>query len=498
MSTESTNPSKLTTVHPVAVDTIITNNKSVTPRVSSTQLHIDLPPHQYNNNNNTTSVNTSYLQRSGSTTSSNNNTPSTPPTGSHNQLHWEIDLEALLPCYASMLSESSIELVSNTQHWNAVLNMIMIREARDCVGHRILGFAAECKHRPHQTHDNNNNTTTTNKSTIIVLQLAFSTTTVVLQLSLFDSIPDTLKQLLESDSIIKLGIGIHHISDILYNTYNIQMNGKIDICEIVCAIDNNELTNNEHKYHEPVIHTAAHYTLQSICESVLHIHLDSGSIERRLDWDASTLTRRQVLYAASDAYFSRKALLYLYQRIQPHSTLINLSHTLIGPNVSNLHPSPRIENTHGLSRRSSISRHSHGNTTHSPRHHSTSLSPSRLSRSSSSSQSTSNYITCNNDVQSSPIQSTRSPSPLTTHKSNLHATSPLPTVSRSPLKMNTIKPLHTHISNLSLSSTESTQSTVLNAETLRENELTQFIKWCENILNSQTHNHSSKSQTITN
>lgn len=153
----------------------------------------------------------------------------------------------------------------------------------------ILGFDTESK--PSFKKGQNNG--------ISLLQLANSQLAVLIQLKA-TGIPDILKNLLENQSIIKVGVAIHDDIKGIAKFRRFTPNGFIDLQKIAPKFGIEELS------------------VKKLSAVVLGATISKG--QQLSNWEAENLTESQKSYAATDAWICREIYLKL-KSVNPNITI---------------------------------------------------------------------------------------------------------------------------------------------------------------------------------
>lgn len=109
-----------------------------------------------------------------------------------------------------------------------------------------------------------------------------------------------LKEFLRDDTVLKVGVGTIEDSDYLYQDYNLQVQGCIDLRHLVLLKE--ELKGNGGGHH---------LGLSALAKAFLGITLDKDWRVRASDWEADILSKRQEKYAADDALVGMQLLMVL-------------------------------------------------------------------------------------------------------------------------------------------------------------------------------------------
>lgn len=109
-----------------------------------------------------------------------------------------------------------------------------------------------------------------------------------------------LKELLRDENVLKVGVGTLEDSHYLYQDYNFQVRGCIDLRHLVLlkqGVDGGEGSHN--------------LGLSALAQTFLNQTLDKDWRVRASDWEADSLTKRQEKYAANDALVGIQVLMVL-------------------------------------------------------------------------------------------------------------------------------------------------------------------------------------------
>lgn len=123
-----------------------------------------------------------------------------------------------------------------------------------------------------------------------IIQFSNNTTIVIIQLRYFDALPLEIKNILESNDIYKVGVGIHGDKNYL-KKLGIKVNGIIDLRFL------------QHKLE--VFETLVKgYSLKCLCEHYLGYTLDKDTKIHTIaacEWDSKVLSNTHINYAARDS-----------------------------------------------------------------------------------------------------------------------------------------------------------------------------------------------------
>ncbi|XP_070534607.1 exonuclease 3'-5' domain-containing protein 2-like [Ptychodera flava] len=111
-----------------------------------------------------------------------------------------------------------------------------------------------------------------------------------------DSIPESLRVLLEDKSVLKVGVGVMEDSKKLHRDYGFNVKGCIDLRTVTFR-------------HRPALKRTTNGSLADLSFAILSKQLDKDSRLRCGDWERVELSQRQVYYAAEDAISSLKIFL---------------------------------------------------------------------------------------------------------------------------------------------------------------------------------------------
>lgn len=187
-----------------------------------------------------------------------------------------------------------VYIVNSEESWSQVCSLLL-REARlegaigfDCEWVQVRG-----KRRP-----------------VALLQLASCSGTCVLVrlLQMKPSIPQTLKEFLADETILKVGVGPMEDSNYLAADYNVQVKGCVDLRHLVLMSHTFSL--------EPKTKLKPKgMGLNALSQYYLEQTLDKDWRVRASDWEAEELTQRQKNYAAEDALVGVHILVALLQKL---------------------------------------------------------------------------------------------------------------------------------------------------------------------------------------
>ena len=120
--------------------------------------------------------------------------------------------------------------------------------------------------------------------------------------------PDSLKELLADERVLKCGVSIAHDAELLLAQYSLPVRGFVDLAAV------------SHR----TGHTNSGLGLQPIVRAVLGADLSKEVAVQCSDWSAD-LTEEQIYYAASDAHSAQRALFKLHE-----IALLNLDSPVVG------------------------------------------------------------------------------------------------------------------------------------------------------------------------
>ena len=176
--------------------------------------------------------------------------------------------------------------MSNQREWQEVYPLL----ARDLSSLPLLGVDCEWVTRANHV------------SPVSLLQLAtVSGLCVLVRLCHMETIPQSLRSLLASDDVYKLGVAICDDKQKLLQDYALDLNGCVDIRHLV--------VNHWQGEHQGKL------GLQSLASLLLGVKLDKDWRLRASDWSAETLSERQVTYAANDALVAYEGGIFLYRLV---------------------------------------------------------------------------------------------------------------------------------------------------------------------------------------
>lgn len=183
--------------------------------------------------------------------------------------------------YLLQLNNMEIHIVTSSDEWEAVSSHI----AEEAYSIGALGF--DCEWVQVQG----------SRRPVALLQLATASGVCVLaRLSCMDSIPDSLKTLLHDNNVLKLGVACIEDSQYLLMDYGLIVQGCVDLRHIYFRSLNIESNENDE-----VIKSSNNIGLNGLSQKFLGKSLDKDWRIRAGDWEAHTLSPKQIKYAAEDA-----------------------------------------------------------------------------------------------------------------------------------------------------------------------------------------------------
>ncbi|KAM3960146.1 exonuclease 3'-5' domain-containing 2 [Aphomia sociella] len=187
---------------------------------------------------------------------------------------------------ADALNYLTIKTVSTAADCEVVVKELL----RRCQAHRAVGFDCEWV------------TENGKKRPVALLQLStLDGYCGLFRLNQLQTIPNSLKMLLETDMIYKVGVAPVDDAKYLSEDYSINFKSSLDIRHIAVLCGHNP------------------GGLGSLTKSLLHIVLDKSWRIRCSDWEADTLSEKQVNYAAADAHVAIKIFVKLINKLNSHS-----------------------------------------------------------------------------------------------------------------------------------------------------------------------------------
>jgi ribonuclease D len=144
-------------------------------------------------------------------------------------------------------------------------------------------------------------------SSLALLQLSSPNVCVLIRLHRLQTLPQSVKQLLEDENIIKSGVAIATDARLLWKEFQILCRGCADLQPIA------------HQYGA----TANGSGLKALSKTVLGIRMDKNHHIRCGDWGADTLSQAQIHYAALDAWIGQAILRTLYNKNKSENDSIN-------------------------------------------------------------------------------------------------------------------------------------------------------------------------------
>ena len=184
----------------------------------------------------------------------------------------------LSPCKIALSIENRpIYIVTSSQQFETLVKKYNLLQET------VVGFDAEW----------------TRKSPLSIVQLTFRNVNIIIQVSKLDIVPPpSLNQIMANPNILKTGIGIHEDIHKLIQYLAVDLvNGVVDVVDVAKLMGHKETKTS----------------LQYLTEKYFHIKLDKNPKIRCGNWDADTLSRDQVLYAAHDSFYSRELFVFLYE-----------------------------------------------------------------------------------------------------------------------------------------------------------------------------------------
>ncbi|KAH3763193.1 3-5 exonuclease [Pelomyxa schiedti] len=152
--------------------------------------------------------------------------------------------------------------------------------------------------------------TTSGASTIATIQLCGDCHCLVLGVETLHVLPVSLINLLQSESVIKVGVGIHGDVKRLWGKFQVATHPCVDLQLVAVHC----LTESE------LIGTS----LKSLTRSILGVDLLKDRAIRCGNWATEALSQQQITYAATDAWVSRELLFRLFSNYkQPEEDIFH-------------------------------------------------------------------------------------------------------------------------------------------------------------------------------
>ncbi|GAB0096872.1 Exonuclease 3'-5' domain-containing protein 2 [Sergentomyia squamirostris] len=182
------------------------------------------------------------------------------------------------------LRSQHIEIVNNVEKCQEVVETLKSH----CRKYQVLGFDCEWV------------TVNGLRHPVALLQLASHTGLCALfRLSHIRGIPPDLKELLEREDIIKVGVAPNEDARLLCQDYSVTVASVLDLRSMAHMVGEQPLG------------------LSKLSHNFLDIELDKDWRLRCSDWSSPQLTSKQVQYAANDAFVAIELFKYFSDRINP-------------------------------------------------------------------------------------------------------------------------------------------------------------------------------------
>ncbi|CAL4182676.1 unnamed protein product, partial [Meganyctiphanes norvegica] len=179
------------------------------------------------------------------------------------------------------LSNMKVHIVTSNEEWECIYSLI----AEEAYTIGALGF--DCEWVQVQG----------SRRPVALLQLATASGVCVLvRLSCMNSIPDSLKMLLNDNRVLKLGVACIEDSQYLLMDYGLNVRGCVDLRHLYFRSFNQE-TPGENEIKQ----TANNIGLNGLSQKLLGKSLNKDWRIRAGDWEAHELSPKQIKYAAEDA-----------------------------------------------------------------------------------------------------------------------------------------------------------------------------------------------------
>lgn len=117
----------------------------------------------------------------------------------------------------------------------------------------------------------------------------------------FKQIPRSLRELLEDESIIKVGVAPRDDAQKLHHDYGVRVAGTFDLRFLASAVGRKP------------------GSLAKMSKEILNIELDKDWSLITSDWDAEHLSEKELLYAANDVLVAVEIFKKLHKDLKSHN-----------------------------------------------------------------------------------------------------------------------------------------------------------------------------------
>ncbi|KAJ1704615.1 hypothetical protein LUZ63_004394 [Rhynchospora breviuscula] len=162
----------------------------------------------------------------------------------------------------------------------ATMELLNKIKARNSTGQVPLGFDVEWKPSFKKG---------ATQAKTAVIQICLDTTCCYVMHIFHSGVPSILKSLLEDSSSIKVGVGVRADATKLVKDYDINVQSLIDL---------------SHLASKKLVGPTLQWGLSSLTETIMCKQLDKQWKVRMGNWEAEVLSKRQLCYAAADAFAS--------------------------------------------------------------------------------------------------------------------------------------------------------------------------------------------------
>ncbi|XP_026323409.1 exonuclease 3'-5' domain-containing protein 2 isoform X2 [Hyposmocoma kahamanoa] len=204
---------------------------------------------------------------------------------------------------AEALNYLTVKTVTTEKVCDEVINVIRRRTKI----HKAVGFDCEWVTERGRRHP------------VALVQLStFDGFCGLFRLNLMATVPNSLKSLLEDETIYKVGVAATDDAKYLYQDYSVTLKSTIDIRHLaeLCSYNPGGLA--------------------ALSKSLLRVVLDKSWRIRCSNWEADELTHRQINYAAADAHVAIKIFVCLVNQYSKSTILSLLNNNNIWNNLDKL------------------------------------------------------------------------------------------------------------------------------------------------------------------